>query len=99
MQDPKNRDFITLLKYISDDRLVISNMIILNRKNHLKKFFFYNNLDGKFAIGISNIEYNNNKFSFYWLEHFDKYIYKKKIKILKIFIINGISNHIYKKFI
>lgn len=66
---------------------------------HLEKFFFYNNLDGKFAIGISNIEYNNDKFSFYWLEHFDKYTYKKRKKMWKIFMIDDISNYIYKEFI
>lgn len=77
LKNPENRNSISLLKCVSRNRLVIPNIIILNRKNHLKQFFLYNNLDEKVVIAVSDKRYNNNKFSFYWVEHFDKYIYKK----------------------
>lgn len=40
-------------------------MIILNKKNYLKKIFFYNNLDRNIIIIVNNIKYNNNKLNFY----------------------------------
>lgn len=61
LENPKNKDFILSIKYVSSDRLVIPNIIILNKKNPLKKFFIYNNLDKNISIVISDIKYNNNK--------------------------------------
>ena len=40
LKDLKNRNLIFSFKYISKNRLVIPNIIILNKKSHLKKFFF-----------------------------------------------------------
>lgn len=40
-------------------------MIIFSKKNHLEKFYFYNNLDKNFTIAINNMKYNNDKLNFY----------------------------------
>ena len=72
LEDPGNRDFIMSIECMSGDGSAIPNMIILSRKSHLEKIYLYNNLDGNVAIAISNIGYNNNELSLYWLEHFDK---------------------------
>lgn len=74
-------------------------MIILSRKNHLQKFFLYNDLDRNIAIVVSNTGYNNNELSFYWLENFDKNTWKKKKKMWRMLVMDGTSSHIHEEFI
>lgn len=57
---------------MSDDRSIIPNMLILGGKNHLEKFFLKNNLEENVILAVSNIGYNNDELSLYWLKHFDK---------------------------
>lgn len=65
MEDLKNKDLILLIKCMSNNRLILLNIIILSRKNHLEKFFSYNNLVGNVIIAVNNIKYNNNELSLY----------------------------------
>lgn len=65
LQDLENKDFISLIKGINDDELIILNIIILNRKIYLEKIFLNNNLDKNIIMAVSNIGYNNNKLIFY----------------------------------
>lgn len=65
LKNLNNINFILLIRYISDNRLIISNIIILNKKSYLKKFFFYNNLDRNITIIVNDIKYNNNKLNLY----------------------------------
>lgn len=78
LENLENKDFILLIKCVSDDRLVILNMVILNGKSHLEKFFLNNNLDKNITIVVSDTTYKNNKLSLYWLEYFDKNIWTKR---------------------
>ena len=65
LKDPKNRDFISAIKYVSDDGLVIPNIVTLSGKSYLKKFFFNNNLNKNIRMAVNDIKYNDNKLSFY----------------------------------
>ena len=65
MEDQKNKDFKLLIKCMSDDRLVIPNMIIFSRKSYLEKFFFNNDLNKNIIMAINNTRYNNDELSLY----------------------------------
>lgn len=66
---------------MSDDRLVIPNMIIFSRKSYLEKFFFNNDLNKNIIMAINNTRYNNDELSLYQLEHFNKNTWKKKKEV------------------
>ena len=42
LKNLKNRDFITSIKCVNNNRSAIPNMIILSRKSYLEKNFLYN---------------------------------------------------------
>lgn len=48
---------------------------------------------------MNNNDYLNDKISFEWLKHFDKYIRIKQKEIWYIFIINRAKSYIYSKFV
>lgn len=58
-------------------------MIILNRKNHLKKFFLYNNWDRKVTIAVDNTRYNKNELRFYGLNILINILTRKENKYRK----------------
>lgn len=77
MKDPENCEYLSFFEYINGKRDVLSNMLILSRKQHLKKWVKKNNLDNNMAFAVSNSSYLNDKINLKWLKYFDKYTQKK----------------------
>lgn len=73
-------------------------MLILSRKQYLKKYFEKNNLEDNICFIISNFGYFNNEIRVQYLEYFDKYTWKNRKRAWRIFIIDRASCHINKKF-
>lgn len=70
---------------MSDNGLIILNITIISRKNHLEKYFLNNNLNENIIMVDSNTRYNNYELSFYWLKNFNKNTSQKKRNVKNIF--------------
>lgn len=55
LEDKINEDSIFSICVVSDDRLIILNMIIVNKINYLDMFPFPDNIDWNFTIQVSYI--------------------------------------------
>lgn len=61
MEDLDNWEYITLVKCVRGKRDVLSNMLILSKKQHLEKYFKKNNLDDNMCFAISDFGYSNDE--------------------------------------
>lgn len=60
MEDPDNREYITLVKCVGGKGDILPNMLILNGKQHLE-YFEKNNLDNNVCFAVSDFGYSNNE--------------------------------------
>ena len=80
MENPNNWEYITLVEYVGGRGDILPNMLILSRKQQLKKYFEKNNLKDNMCFAINDSGYSNDEIRFQWLEHFDKYTRIKRKK-------------------
>lgn len=100
MEDPNNCEYIALVECVGGERNVIPNILILNGKQHLEKYFKENNLENNIYLAVSNSAYFNDEIGVQLLEHFDKYIRKKQKEAWKMLIMDAASSsHINEKFV
>ena len=60
MEDPDNREYIILIEYVGGGGDVLPNMLILNGKQYLEKYFAKNDLKDNMCFTISDSGYSNN---------------------------------------
>ena len=61
MEDPDNWEYITLIECVGDRGDILSNMLVLSRKQYLEKYFEKNNLEYNMYFAISDYGYSHNK--------------------------------------
>lgn len=61
IEDFDNWKYIILVEYIGGKRDVLSNMLNLNRKQQLKKYFKKNNLKNNICFVVNDSGYSNNE--------------------------------------
>ena len=61
MKDPDNWEYITSIECIGDRGDILPNMLILSRKQHLKKYFKKDNLKNNVCFFVSDFGYSNDE--------------------------------------
>lgn len=65
--NPENRDYNTLVKYISFAGKTIPPMLLVSKVNILHKRCQHNNLNSDIVIGITKTGYTNDNTALKWL--------------------------------
>lgn len=81
LSNSDNRKFLTVYENISNRKMQIPPILILIDALILEKWVEKNDLDGEILLSTSLIGYFNNEFAFKWLQYFEWYNCKTKIRL------------------
>jgi hypothetical protein len=98
VNDPDNKELITVVECISAGGYHVPAMVIFKGAYHLCKYF-ENDMDDDILFACSNTGFTNDKLTFVWLKHFDKFTKNRTKGQYRILIFDGYGLHITQDFI
>lgn len=98
VDDPDNRELITIIECISATGYHVPPMIIFKGAYHLRKHFD-NDIDDNVLFARSDSGFTNDKLTLSWLKHFDKYTKNRTKGRYRMLIFDGYGSHVTQEFI
>jgi transposase len=95
VNDPQNREWITLIEAVSGAGEFIPPFVILTGEIHLGSWY-QTKIPEDYILGVTKNGFSNSKIAMDWIKHWDKYTHIGRSRML---IIDGHDSHISVEFI
>ncbi len=95
---PRNREWVTAIEYMSSDSFVLPLFLVVQGVNYLASWYTECNLPFSQVIKTSPNGWTDNDITLQQIQHFDKYIIVRRERGYRMVVLDGYKSHLSIQF-